>query len=504
MSINEKNTVDPYGSMTIPYVFISYSTKNSNVANLICNALETASIKCWMAPRDVLPGLDYDTAIMEAISKCSVLLLIFSEDSSNSKEVRKEVEYAAKKHKSIFPCLIDFTNPDDTSFSYHLGSQHRFNASNGFIETYLPQLVDQMKKLITFIQPNSFIAKTDFPNTSSKTIDDLEETESGKYIGIDVGSTKIRGCILDIDKLDSYTGSLQDYVEDVHRPATASSILGQVKAMVEKMVDEQLSGSPPLGIGIAVPGQVDLRAGVLKFAPGLGVRSVPFRTYFTKLYPGVPIRVDNDARCATRCELHLGVGREFDSFVCIFVGTGVGSGTVINRHVLFGHNYCAGEIGHIKISSNGPPCTCGQVGCLETFVKGPAILDLARAKVIEWESRGLTTALPKQDELLDTKDIVAAMDECDEAAQEVIEEVATKFGMGIANYLNIVNPAAVALGGGIMTGFFLHMVDGITRAMQKNALAEVANTPLIQSQHMDDGAALGAALLFHADEDWHF
>lgn len=504
MSITKKNTTDSYESVSAPYVFISYSSKNANVASLICNTLENAEVKCWMAPRDVLSGLDYDTALMGAISDCSVFLLIFSENSSKSKEVRKEVEYAAKKQVPILPCLIDHTNPDDTSFSYHLGSQHRFDASNGPIETHLQRLVEQMKKLITLIQPESINSKTHSSSANSPIIGDLEHKKSGQVIGIDVGSTKIRGCVLDIERLDSYTDSSHDYIEDVRRPATASSILVQVKAMIAKIVDEKLLGNHPLGIGIAVPGQVDLRAGILKFAPGLGVRSVPFRTYFANLYPGVPIRVDNDARCATRCELHLGVGREFDSFVCIFVGTGVGSGTVINRHVLFGHNYCAGEIGHIKISSNGPPCTCGQIGCLETFVKGPAILDLARAKAIEWESRGLLTLLQKQGELLDTRGIVAAMDEGDEAAKEVIEEVAAKFGMGIASYLNIVNPAAVTLGGGVMSGFFLHMVDGITRAMQKNALAEVANTPLIQSQHMDDGAALGAALLFHANEDWRF
>lgn len=502
--INNNTGSDEYTSTT--YVFISYSTKDTNSANVICNALEANQIKCWMAPRDVLPGLDYDTSLIQAIRDCSVFLLIFSKSSSNSKEVRKEVEYAAKKQIPLFPCLIDETNPDDTSFSYHLGGQHRFNASNGLIETHLQQLVEQMKKLIKVIQSNNGNLQTDTLRLTPQINEDHVTEKPGQYIGIDVGATNIRGCVLDLENLDTYidNGSSHEYIEDVQRPVTASSILVQVKKLIEKIIEVELLGKQPLGIGIAVPGQVDLRAGVLKFAPGLGVRSVPFESYFAKQYPGVPIRVDNDARCATRCSLYLGAGLDFDSFVCIFVGTGVGSGTVINRHVLFGHNYCAGEIGHIKISSSGPPCTCGQVGCLETFVKGPAIVELAKAKAIEWKSRGLTSVLQKEDGELSTKDIVDAVDDFDEAAVEVIEEVATKLGIGIANYLNIINPAAVVLGGGVMTGFFLHMVDGITRAMQKNALAEVANTPLVQSHNMDNGAALGAALLFHAEEDWKF
>lgn len=294
------------------------------------------------------------------------------------------------------------------------------------------------------------------------------------------------------------------YLEDVRHPASARSVLDQVKAMIARIVADQFGRRPPVGIGVAVPGQVDLRAGTLKFGPGLAVRNVPFRTALASTYPGVPIRVDNDARCATRCELHLGVGRDFESFVCIFVGTGVGSGAVINGRVHFGQNFCAGEIGHTKIDSSGPPCSCGQIGCLETFVNGPAIVARAKAKVIDWESRGLTTRLANHDRELDTRLVASAVDEGDMAAQEVLEEVAEKLGLGIANYLNLVNPAAVILGGGLMTGFFLQMVSGVTRSIHKNALAEVANTPIVQSQHMDDGAAIGAALLFHPDAGWPF
>jgi glucokinase len=214
--------------------------------------------------------------------------------------------------------------------------------------------------------------------------------------------------------------------------------------------------------------------------------------------------VDNEVRCATRCELHAGTGREFDSFVCIYIGSGVGSGTVIDRRIYFGHNYCAGEVGHVKIATTGAPCACGQIGCLETFVKAQAVVSRAEAKAIDWESRGLETLLNNGGEPLTPPRIVEAIEAGDEAAQEVADEVAENLGLGIANYLNLLNPAAVVMGGGLMSGFFLPMIDEITNALNRNALAEVSNTPIVQSGLSENGMAIGAGFLFHPDDVWPY
>jgi glucokinase len=188
----------------------------------------------------------------------------------------------------------------------------------------------------------------------------------------------------------------------------------------------------------------------------------------------------------------------------VFIGTGVGSGVVIDRRVVFGHNFCAGEVGHTKISPTGTPCACGQIGCLETFVKSQAVVSRAEAKAIDYENRGMESLLASYDKPLTPELIVEAIEQGDAAAQEIATEVAANLGLGIANYLNLVNPAAVVIGGGLMTGFFLHMIDELTEAVQRNALAEVANTPIVQSAHSDDGIAMGAGLLFHPDANWPF
>lgn len=493
-------------------VFVSHCSEDRTIAQAISDRLEAASLACWIAPRDVPPGQRYAKAIIEAIEECRVFLLVYSANADESPHVRNEIEKAASRDVPILLIRTDSTQPDrNKEISLFLSSHQWFDASTGSLDTHLDRLVADVRRLV--MASNDVDAES-----SSTTVIDTgdrqvksggSKSESGLTvrwsIGIDVGATKIRGYARNLDVPDGSSPRQDSYLDAIRRPVSARSLLDQVRKLIDRIIeDEELSRSPPVGIGIAVPGQVDVRAGTLKFGPGLGLHNVPFRTALASAYPGVPIRIDNDARCATRCELHIGVGREFDSFVCIFVGTGVGSGFVVNRRIHFGQNYCAGEIGHMKISSNGPPCACGQVGCLETFVKGPAIAALARAKAIDWKSRGLATRLSDCHEELDAKFVARMLEEGDEAAREVVDEVGEKLGLGIANCLNLINPGTVVLGGGVMAGFFLHMVERISHSIQRNAIAEVANTPIVQSQYTEEAAAIGAALLFHPEEEWPF
>jgi len=322
-----------------------------------------------------------------------------------------------------------------------------------------------------------------------------------KYI--DIGGSKIRGCVVAFPPDGSTIPCTNEYVVDVAKPSTARSVIAQVTSIIQDMYSgENLSISPPIGIGIAAAGQVDVRAGILKFAPSLALRNLSLRSMLATPYRGIEVRVDNDVRCATRCELHLGSGRDYDNFVCIFIGTGVGSGVSVDRQVVFGSHYCAGEIGHTKISSDGPMCNCGQTGCLETFVNSVALCNRAQARAIDLKSRGIETVLSDGAGENTPRTIAAAIDAGDPGAQEVANEIGRKLGIGIANCLNILNPGAVVLGGGLMSGFFAHMSDSISRGIRENALSDVANTPIVHSQFSDNGGALGAALLFHPKSRW--
>lgn len=488
-------------------VFISHASRDALLADATVEALEAGGVSCWIAPRDVIPGEEYPVALATAIDECEVFLILFSEAADASTQVSTEIERAASHSKPILLVRIDETDPGaNQRTGFFLTRHHWFDATHGSFEDHLPAITSAARQAVERhrqVHPDRVIDNGP-PATAARALETVEPVSHNRSIGVEIGATKIRACVLDLDaKDDSALHEMPFYFESIEGATNARTVLKQVEQLIGVVIDEHFTGSKPVGIGIAAPGQVDMRAGALKFGPNLfHARNVPFKTSLSSTFPGIPIRVDNEVRCLTRCELHFGVGYDFDSFTCINVGTGVGSGMVINRQVYFGHNFCAGEVGHTKIASSGPPCSCGQIGCLESFIKAQAIVDRAEAKVVEWETRGLQTVLSKSEGAITPEAIVAAIEEGDEAAQEIAADVATHFGLGIANYLNLFNPAAVVISGGLMSGFFLPMIDQITDTVQRNALAEVDNTPIVQSGHPVDGMVIGAALLFHPNDHW--
>jgi predicted NBD/HSP70 family sugar kinase len=497
--------------------FICHAGEDQHQAELLAERMEATGLHCWIAPRDIPSGWRYAPAITQAIDRCSVFLILYSEHAAKSTHVASEIEHCAGIDKPILLVRTDSADPHaDNRISLFLGSHQWFDASAESLEGQLDEIAADVRALLVEAEEEEKEEEIVEPPESDPDPEPEEggpvespvpngerEAPAARGIGIDVGATKIRGCIVDFAD-PAVMPEENRYFERIDSPANARTVLDKTQEILERIFEDHFQDSQPVGIGIAVPGQVDLRAGTLKFGPNLfGARNVPFKTHLSRAFPGIPIRVDNEVRCATRCELHLGTGRDFDDFACIFIGKGVGSGTVVDRRIYFGHNYCAGEVGHIKISNTGQPCACGQIGCLETFVKAQAIVDRAEAKAIDWESRELDTIL-KADGSLEPEGVAGAIEAGDAAAQEVAKEVGEDLGRGIANYLHLLNPAAVIVGGGVMTGFFFHMIDDITRAVQGNALAEVANTPIVQSAYPEEGIAIGASLLFYPEDEWPY
>lgn len=504
--------VEPAGQSR--QVFVSYASPDEDRATVVCMQLESLGISCWKAPRDIRPGMRYAEAILEGINDAAVFLLLYSAAAERSTHVANEIEEAASKDKAIVVVRTDHADPGaNRSVSLFLRSHQWFDASSGPISSHTSHLATDIRGLLDRTSQMHAAAIEQHPDLSDAVpstdrrlapAPKRRRTSGALSIGIDVGATKIRACVIDLSEPDAYSPVATEVKLLDESASNPRTVMEEVRTIARRMATEHVGDSPLAGVGVAVPGQVDCRVGTLKFGPNLfGARNLPFKTHLQGVFPRVPIRVDNDIRCATRAELHLGVGQQFDSFSWIFVGDGVGSGTVIDRRVHFGHNFCAGEIGHMKIAQAGAPCACGQSGCLETFVKVSAIVARAQAKAIEWESRGKETKLGAGN-ALSPQGIVEAIEGGDEAAMEVAADVGQSLGLGIANYLNLVNPAAVVLGGGLMTGFFFHMIDAISAAVQRNSLPEVANTPIVQSAHSDDGIATGAALMFHENDGWPF
>ena len=209
--------------------------------------------------------------------------------------------------------------------------------------------------------------------------------EKSYAVGIDLGGTQIKGALID------HQGNL------LATKKTATLAAEGVKAVVERireLVSELLRSVPVgesvAGIGLAVPGVVDMPSGTVLFLPNLpgGWPDVPLASLVGDHFH-LPTHLINDARAATLGEKRFGAGKDSKNMVCLTLGTGIGGGIIINNQLYFGSEGTAGEVGHQTVESYGPPCNCGNDGCVEALASGPAMAAMAIKAVIQ----GATTRI---------------------------------------------------------------------------------------------------------------
>ena len=159
------------------------------------------------------------------------------------------------------------------------------------------------------------------------------------------------------------------------------------KAISDLITQTKVSKDDIQGIGFGFPGQIDCDKGIVLLAPNIpGWVNIPIAKIIEKEF-SIPVKVDNDVRCAALAELNYGAGKGAVNMICITVGTGIGSGLIINGKIVRGASNVAGEIGHIKLQMHdGPLCGCGDTGCLEAFASGPAIVAMAQEYILGGKS----------------------------------------------------------------------------------------------------------------------
>jgi glucokinase len=203
-----------------------------------------------------------------------------------------------------------------------------------------------------------------------------------------------------------------------------------------------------LGIGIGAPGTVDRAKGLVLAAPNLKWYDFPLIERMTAL-TGLPVRIDNDANCATYGEWWLGAARGGVNVIGVTIGTGVGGGIIIDRHVYHGSSDAAGEIGHVTIDLHGRRCGCGNYGCLEAYASGSAIAERAREALHNDESSILPTLVQGDLAQITAAVVYQAAGAGDALALEIVRDTARYLGAGLANLLNVFNPDVVVIAGGV-------------------------------------------------------
>lgn len=280
-----------------------------------------------------------------------------------------------------------------------------------------------------------------------------EMNPGGALFGaIDLGGTKVRALVADLE------GRVLGY--DLRPSDTARGLEPTLARMLESLAAAAASaGVSPRdlkGLGIASPGAIDVRRGVVSGAPQLpGWRDVPLAEVMSQRL-GMPVWVENDATAAALGEHRYGAGKGTRHMVYLTISTGVGGGLVIDGRLYRGASGAAGELGHVILDPDGPPCRwCGR-GCLESFSSGTAIARRGEEAMAAGEAPVLA-GLREAEGPVTAEMMARAVQAGDEASRRAFAEAGRYLGIALANFVNIFNPDAIVIGGGVSrsAGLFL-------------------------------------------------
>jgi glucokinase len=313
------------------------------------------------------------------------------------------------------------------------------------------------------------------------------------YGGIDLGGTKIQTIVM--------RGEDRKVLGEARRPTPSE---GGPPAVVDALVaciTEAASAAAVEvghldGIGVGVPGDVDVEAGTLARATNLSEweHPVPLAALLSERL-GVGATLGNDVSVAANAELLLGAGRGVDSMLGVFWGTGVGGGVVLDGKLWHGRGG-AGEIGHMVVKQGGALCLCGRRGCMEAYAGRRAM----EAKAMRLVEKGHHTDLfeimrERKRETLSSGVWAHALAHKDKLAQRLIERAVQALGTGIASAVNLLDVELVLIGGGLGTRFGEPMLERIAAAMKPHLFKD-DHPPVLHLAALGDlGGALGAALL---------
>lgn len=312
-------------------------------------------------------------------------------------------------------------------------------------------------------------------------------------IGIDVGGTNVKIALVNESGKIIYSNSIPTRAE-LGYEFTVSNIKQAIRELLKetKHTAEEIEG-----IGFGFPGQVDYKEGIVRNAPNIpGWVEIPIAKIFEEEFH-IPTRVDNDVRCAALGELNYGAGKGCENLICITIGTGIGSGLIVNGKLVRGASNAAGEIGHIKLQyHDGPICGCGDTGCLEAFASGPAIVAMAE----EYIKGGKST---KYREMANGNPITPyivceAAKAGDPVAQRIFAIIGEYIGIGMAGVVNLLNPEKIIVGGGVAeAGDYIinPLVDAIKRRAMKIAGSTVE---VVHAQLGNTAGVIGASLLIES------
>jgi glucokinase-like ROK family protein len=314
--------------------------------------------------------------------------------------------------------------------------------------------------------------------------------DGGAVIGLEIGVD-----FINIVLTNFAAETLWETVVETSPTQSQTSIINQA----EKLIDQALSLTEerhlrPLGVGIGLPGLVNLLRGELIVAPNMNWRNVPLRLMLNQRFR-LPIYIENEANLAALGEYYFGVARGFDNFIYLSSGIGLGGGILIDGKIFRGRHGYAGEIGHIQRDPQGEKCSCGRIGCWETQVGPRAVLRRVRKELQVHSDQILFDACQGDLSHLTFDMVVNFGLQGDSICRQAIEDVARYLGEGIADLANIFDPDLVVIGGGFIQGKDI-LQPIIEKTVFSGALQPSADSlRIVFSERGVDACAMGAVAI---------
>jgi glucokinase len=315
-----------------------------------------------------------------------------------------------------------------------------------------------------------------------------QTAERDLWLGFDLGGTKMMACVCDSDF--RILGRKRKATKG-HEGSDAGT--DRVKQVIDRALEEaDVKAERLAGIGIGIPGPVDMEAGVVLETPNLGWKNLPLREILEEEY-GCPVVVLNDVDAGVYGEYRMGAARDARCVVGLFPGTGIGGGCVYHGEILAGDRISCFEVGHMRVQPDGPLCGCGQHGCLEAVASRLAISSAAARAAYQGNAPHLKETAGTDLSEIRSGALAESIREGDVIVEQIVREAAEKLGMAAGWLVNLVGPDVVLLGGGLVEALPGIYADEVQRAAEAHVMPSFRGTFRVCVATLGDFAAVKGA-----------
>ena len=312
------------------------------------------------------------------------------------------------------------------------------------------------------------------------------------YIGIDIGGTNLKAGL--VDETYRITATKKQPLQFASMEQMGETL---AKMAIDLVEENNVPRDQVASVGMGFPGPVDDKRGVVIKTVNIPIRFMPVAEIFHRHWDGVPVHLGNDADCAALGEFYHYEDKKIESLILVTLGTGIGTGIILNGKIHTGINGCAGEGGHIVLVHGGEQCTCGRRGCWERYASANALIRQTMAAMEQNKDSIMWGMVGGDLSRVSGRTAFEAKREGDASAKAVVEQYLRYLADGLSNFVNIFQPEVIALGGGVSHERDEDLLVPLQSTVLEDCFGREADrhTRLVKAKLGNDAGIIGAALL---------